>query len=145
MGAFVKKIKILVLLSAIFNLYTAEIINLPYSQPLTKVDALKGDTVFLVKDAIGNKFVIKQHNEQAKAIRELMGYELGKGIVNIPYATTIAVENISNMVLHNNKLLTLHAFIPGYHNERDLILGGITADHHLHNIACNHKSLAQIV
>jgi len=111
------------------------------TSPFKKIKEFN-DHVFLISDSCGNNFVLKQHKDPVKVIREVIASKIGKNIVNINKVQIIS--HLQGIELNSNMLYTLHEYIIGKCNEENIIHFAICEQKHLEIIAQEDKTLAQI-
>lgn len=127
--------------SHIFNL-DAQTLN--YTLPFKVEEQFKSD-VYKISDANGTVFILKRHAFPERALREIVGSEMGAHVININkvqiFPATIHLKGITS---DPTEIFTLHTYINGEHGNENLIFQAITDKHHLNNIAQKNFSLAHI-
>jgi hypothetical protein len=96
-------------------------------------------------------FILKAHYNPEDALRERLGSEIGKNIVNINEVQIFSYTEIESLCpdiaiesQEHNQVFTLHTYIKGEFLDDNLIFRAINEKKHLKNIAYNDHSLAQI-
>ncbi len=143
---YVKKSLLIPLLGLFFatHIFNINAQTLHYTLPFKVVKQLKSD-VYKIRDANGTIFILKRHDYPERALREIVGAEMGANVININQVQIIpAAIHLKDITSNPNEIFTLHTYINGEHSENNLILQAITNKYHLSNIAQKDFSLAHI-